>query len=167
MSDKYTAVWVSHTSITSFRACPRSYYLKHMYKDPKTGHKIKIMSAPLALGQAVHEALESLSVLKTNERFTVPLMNRFSDAWKKVTGKLGGFVDEDVELTYKRRGEEMMTKVYNHPGPISNLSVKITQDLPHFWLSEEEQIILDVESDVRLKGELKEVPVEEVQDWEK
>ncbi|MBT3419077.1 MAG: hypothetical protein HN726_03600 [Candidatus Magasanikbacteria bacterium] len=142
MSDKYTAVWVSHTSITSFRACPRSYYLKHMYKDPKTGHKIKIMSAPLALGQAVHEALESLSVLKTNERFTVPLMNRFSDAWKKVTGKLGGFVDEDVELTYKRRGEEMMTKVYNHPGPISNLSVKITQDLPHFWLSEEEQIIL-------------------------
>ena len=48
------------------------------------------------------------------------------------------------------------------------LGIKVKEpELEEEKISEEEQIILDVESDVRLKGELKEVPVEEVQDWEK
>lgn len=81
--DKYTAVWVSHSSISSFLDCPRSYYLKNVYKDPKSGHKIKLMSPPLALGQAVHDVVESLSGLKTDLRFRQPLMEKFEDAWKK------------------------------------------------------------------------------------
>ncbi|KKQ37796.1 MAG: hypothetical protein US54_C0025G0014, partial [Candidatus Roizmanbacteria bacterium GW2011_GWA2_37_7] len=44
--DKFSAVWVSHTSISDFLQCPYAYYLKHVYKDPKTGHKMKIMSPP-------------------------------------------------------------------------------------------------------------------------
>ena len=63
MADKYTAYWVSHSSINDFLKCPRAYFLKNVYKDPKTGRKIKLISPPLALGQAVHEVVESLSVL--------------------------------------------------------------------------------------------------------
>lgn len=140
--DKYSAIWVSHSSIGSFLECPRSYYLKNIYKDPKTGHKIKIMSPPLALGQAVHEVIESLSEIKTEDRFKEPLLEKFRRAWKKVGGKSGGFLDEETEYKYKTRGEEMMRRVTKNPGPVRELAVKINMELPYFWLSEEDNIIL-------------------------
>ncbi|MDA1316704.1 MAG: PD-(D/E)XK nuclease family protein [bacterium] len=140
--DKYSAVWVSHTSITDFLQCERAYELKHVYKDPKTNHKIKIMSAPLALGQAVHEVIESLSVLPVKDRFSTILMDRFDESWKKVTGKRGGFRDADSEEQYKKRGREMISRVTKNPGPIARRAVKIQGDLPHYFLSEEDNIIL-------------------------
>jgi hypothetical protein len=36
----------------------------------------------------------------------------------------------------------MLKRVEHHPGPIGKQAVKIQQDLPFFWLSEEENIIL-------------------------
>ncbi|MBD3250077.1 MAG: hypothetical protein GF381_00675 [Candidatus Pacebacteria bacterium] len=140
--DKYSAVWVSHTSISDFLNCPRAYYLNHRYKDPATGNKIQIMSPPLALGQAVHEVLESLSVLPTKDRLKKSLVERFHQVWQKVSGKKGGFFDETTEQKYKERGEEMLRKVMKNPGPIERLAVKIQQDLPHYWLSEDDGIIL-------------------------
>ncbi len=142
MSDKYTALWVSHSSISSFLECPQAYYLKNIYKDPKTGHKIKLMSPPLALGQAVHEVVESLSEIKTDLRFSEPLLDKFERAWKKVSGKNGGFFDKDTEYKYKTRGEEMIRRVIKNPGPLGELAVKINMDLPHYWLSEDDNIIL-------------------------
>ncbi len=142
MPDKYAATWVSHSSISDYLTCPRSYYLKNVYKDPKTGHKITVMSAPLALGQAVHNTLEALSELPRDKRFSTPLPERFATEWKKVSGKRGGFFSEASENKYRARGEAMIARVFNHPGPIGNLSVKIQKDLPNFWLSEEEEIIL-------------------------
>lgn len=140
--DKFSAVWVSHTSISDFLKCPRAYFLNNVYKDPGTGHKVKIMSPALALGQAVHEVVESLSVLPTDERFKEPLMNKFERAWKKVGGLKGGFHSEEQEIEYRRRGELMLQRVIKNPGPVGRLAVKIKQDLPYFWLSEEENIIL-------------------------
>lgn len=140
--DKYTALWLSHSSISAFLECPRSYFLKNVYKDPKTGHKIKLMSPPLALGQAVHEVVESLSELKTDLRFREPLMEKFERAWKKVSGKLGGFDNVDTEYKYKSRGEEMIRRVIKNPGPLGELAIKINMDLPQFWLSESDSIIL-------------------------
>lgn len=142
MSDKYTALWVSHSSISSFLECPRSYYLKNIYKDPKTGHKIKLMSPPLALGQAVHEVVESLSEIKTDLRFKESLLDKFDRAWKKVSGKNGGFLNKDDEFKYKTRGEDMIRRVIKNPGPLGELAVKINMDLPHYWLSESDNIIL-------------------------
>ena len=141
-SDKYSAVWVSHTSISDFLNCPRSYFLKHVYKDPVTNHKIKLMSPALALGQAVHEVLEGLSILPVNERFDVPLISKYETVWKKVAGKLGGFSNPETEQRYKVRGEEMLMRVTDHPGPLAHQAVKIKMDLPNYWLSEEENIIL-------------------------
>lgn len=142
MSDKYTALWVSHSSISTFLECPRAYYLKNIYKDPKTGHKIKLMSPPLALGQAVHEVIESLSEIKTDLRFSEPLLDKFERSWKKVSGKNGGFFDKDTEFKYKSRGEEMLRRVIKNPGPLGELAVKINMDLPYYWLSEDDNIIL-------------------------
>ncbi len=140
--DKYSAVWVSHTSINDFRQCPRAYFLKHVYKDPKTGHKMKIMTPPLALGQIVHEVIEQMSTLKTQDRFKKIPMDRYDELWKKVTGKKGGFFDRDTEDKYKRRGREMIARITKHPGPIAEKAVKIKESLPYYWLSEEENIIL-------------------------
>jgi ATP-dependent helicase/DNAse subunit B len=140
--DTYSAVWVSHTSISDYLKCPRAYYLKNVYKDPQTNHKIQIMSPALALGQSVHEVLENLSTLPTQERLRESLITRFQQVWKKVSGKRGGFTNPETEEKYMRRGENMLRRVMEHPGPITRLAVKIKQDLPSYWLSEVDNIRL-------------------------
>ena len=140
--DKYTATWVSHSSISDFLECPRAYYLKNVYKDSKTGHKIQVVSPPLALGQAVHEVIEALSVIPTNKRFNQDLQEKLDEAWKKIADKHGGFSDIDIEHRYRERGRAMIRRVQAHPGPLQNKAIKINMDLPYFWLSEEENIIL-------------------------
>lgn len=140
--DKFTATWVSYSSITDFLRCPRAYYLKHVYKDPKTGHKINLITPPLALGQATHEVFESLSELITEKRFEKPLTQRLNAAWEKVSGKKGGFLNSESEHIYKRRAEKIFQRIYRRPGPLKELEIKIKKDLPYFWLSEEDNIIL-------------------------
>ena len=140
--DKYTATWVSHSSIGDFLKCPRSYYLKNIYKDPKTNRKFQIINPYLALGQAVHEVVESLSVLPTKTRFIEPLLPKFEKAWEKVTLRKGGFFDPDTEYKFKSRGLAMLKRINDNPGPLANLAVKIDMDLPHYWLSEDDNIIL-------------------------
>ncbi len=141
-TDKYSAVWVSHSSISDFLRCPRAYYLKNIYRNPETGNKIKLMNPPLSLGQAVHEVVESLSVLPVKERFRESLLLKYNLAWQKISGKQGGFGDAGVEMDYKKRGEEMLKRLMDEPGPLKNLAVKIKQELPYFWLSPKDNIIL-------------------------
>lgn len=140
--DKYSAVWVSHSSIGDFLTCPRAYYLKNVYKDPRTGHKVQLMSPPLALGQAVHKVVESLSVLSTKDRFSEPLIPKFERIWQSLSGKKGGFESEEQERRYFERGKKMLKRVVDNPGPLNDLAVKINMDLPYYWLSEEDNIIL-------------------------
>ena len=140
--DKYAAIWVSHTSINDFSKCPRSYYLKNIYRDPKTNRRIKLMSPPLALGQAVHEVIETLSVLPVEKRFSEMLMDRYERAWENVRGKKGGFISSDSESQYKMQGREMIARLSKHPGPLARKAVKIKQELPNCWLSEEDNIII-------------------------
>ncbi len=142
MEDKYSAVWVSHTSMTDFLACPRAYYLKNIYKDPKSGHKVQLISPPLALGQVVHAVLEELSVLPAKDRFRESPVARFRQAWQKVSGRQGGFTDPIGEKKYYERGEKMIRRVAENPGPLARLAVKIKMELPWYWLSQEEGLIL-------------------------
>lgn len=142
MPDTYAATWVSHSSIADFIRCPRAYFLKNVYKDPRSGHKIQIMSAPLALGSAVHEVIESLSVLPVENRFATSLVEKFAGAWKKVSGKRGGFHTQEQEDRYRAEGEQMLRRVMQDPGPLKERAVKIKADLPHYWLSETDEIIL-------------------------
>lgn len=100
------------------------------------------MSPALALGSVVHEVLEELSVVASKDRFTESLLTKFDLAWEKVSGKKGGFFSAELEEKYRKRGKEMIERVISNPGPLKNLAVKIDMDLPYYWLSEEENIIL-------------------------
>ncbi len=144
MPDKFASstTWVSHTSLSDFLKCPRAYFLKNVYKDPKTGRKMQLMSPALALGQAVHEVIEAISLLPTQDRLQEPLLEIFERVWGKVSGERGGFLDLESEIGYKRRGEEMLSRIQKHPGPIVKPAVKISEELPQFWLSESESIRL-------------------------
>lgn len=142
--DKYKAVWLSHSSIADFLKCPRLYFLRNVYKDPRNNHKITIMTPPLALGQAIHDVFENISILPTEERFKIPLKKLLEKSWQKVSGKKGGFLDRNEEDDYVKRAEKMLDTVENNPGPLTKRAVKIKADgnLPYYWLSEEENIIL-------------------------
>ena len=144
MVDKYSATWVSHSSISDFLKCPRSYYLRNVYKDPKTGHKMTIVTPPLAMGQAVHEVIESLAVLPTEERLKISLVKKLDPIWLKITGKKGGFKTHSEEMIYKGRANQMLINLQEDPGPVARPAIKIksNMNLPNYWLNEEEGIIL-------------------------
>lgn len=142
MKDKYSAVWVSHSSMSDYLKCPRAYYLRNVYRDPKTNHKISLMAPALALGQTVHEVIECLSVLPVEDRFTTPLLDRFVKSWEKISGERGGFSSPEEEKKFRNRGEAMISRVIDNPGPLLKKTIKIRQELPYFWLSEDDNIIL-------------------------
>lgn len=142
--DKYSAVWVSHSSMGDFLKCPRAYFLHNIYKNPKTGKKMNIVNPALSLGQAVHEVVEGLADFKAEERFSGDLVQRFETAWKKVSGKKGGFQNPEEEAECKARGKAMIERVVKNPGPLKNKTVKLPEKemLPNYYLSEDENIIL-------------------------
>ena len=140
--DKYSAVWVSNSSMSDFHQCPRLYYLRNKYKDPVTRHKISIVNPSLTLGQAVHEVLEGLSVIPVEERFKKSLITKYDKIWDKFSGNMGGFTNSDEEQAVKERGKRMLYRVMENPGPLKNKAIKLKQELPNYYLSEEENIIL-------------------------
>ena len=101
MADKYSAVWVSHSSMGDFLKCPRLYYLHNVYKNPKTGKKINLVSPALSLGSAVHEVVEGLAEFPAEKRFENPagLLERFDGVWEKFSGKKGGFRSGESQAT--------------------------------------------------------------------
>lgn len=143
---KNTAIWVSHSSIGDFLACPRLYYIRHIYRNPATKNRVNIITPPLALGQTVHVVLESLSTKKAEERLQgESLMDAYNRAWEKVSGERGGFADATEEQAYKNRGAIMINRVMFHPGPLLNKAVKLVSPdslPPRFYLSEKDDIIL-------------------------
>ncbi len=138
-------LWISHSSIGDFLACPRAYYIKHVYKDPKTNNKVTLINPALALGQMVHQVLEALSIVKAEDRLKEPLIEQYNKAWLSITGELGGFSSPEQELEYKNRGAIMINRVMFHPGPIVNKAIKLVSPdslPPRFYLSKEEDILL-------------------------
>ncbi|OGZ63848.1 MAG: hypothetical protein A3A98_00990 [Candidatus Staskawiczbacteria bacterium RIFCSPLOWO2_01_FULL_40_39] len=146
IQDKYSALWVSHSSIGDFIKCPRAYYLHNIYRT-KDNRKINTVSPALSLGIAVHDTLENLANFKTEIRFNVPLEVAFEENWKKVSGKLGGFKSETEEAEAKERARNMVLRVQKNPGPLAKLTVKLrphANDMPpNFYLSEADNIILN------------------------
>lgn len=142
--DKYSAVWVSHSSMGDFLKCPRLYYLHNVYKDPQTGKKMNIVNPALSLGQAVHETLEGLVRFKVEDRLDQPIFDHYEKAWEKVSGKKGGFVNKEQEEESKERGKEMIERVMKNPGPLAKRTVKLKEGNmpPNFYISEKENIIL-------------------------
>ena len=142
MKDKYTATWLSYSTISDYLKCPRAYYLKNIYRDPKTNRKITLIQPALALGQTVHEIIDTLSLLPVEKRLEVPLTHILEEKWKSITGKLGGFRDSQEEELYKKRGALMVKRIMDNPGPVLKKAIKLRDSLPWYWLSEEDNLIL-------------------------
>lgn len=140
--DKYKALWLSHSSISDFLKCSRCYFLNNVYKNPETGHKISVTNPHLALGQAVHDVLESLYDLPVDKRFDIPLKVLYEVKWRKVSGLQGGFKSEEQEREFKARGLNMLENVQRKPGPVGEKAIKINQDLPSYCFSVEQEIML-------------------------
>lgn len=116
-----------------------------MYKDPRTGHKVSMVSPHMSLGVAVHEVLEGLAEFPADTRMGRDLLALYESEWKKVTGKKGGFVSPDEEQEFKARGTVMLEKVAGDPRFLVNKCIKLKRDtMPcNFYLSEEHNIILN------------------------
>lgn len=139
---KYSAIWVSHSSMGDFLKCPRAYYLHNMYKDPKTGRKISTVSPALSLGVAVHNVLEPLALIRAEDRHKQPLMELYDTEWKKVNGKVGGFTDQDEERVAYERGKSMIERIQKNFEPLSKKAIRLKGELPSMTLSEDGGIIL-------------------------
>lgn len=126
--DKYSAVWVSHSSMGDFLKCRRLYYLHNMYKNPKTNAKISLVSPHMSLGIAVHEVLEGLGDYKSEERMNRDLLADYENAWKKVTGRKGGFKTPEEEAEFKARGKRMIENVIKDPRMLPNKIVKLPRE---------------------------------------
>lgn len=144
-NDKYSAIWVSHSSIGNFLKCPRLYFLSNMYKDPLTNRKLAIVNPHFSLGSAVHEVLEGLGELAAFERMSVDLIGNFEKKWQDVSGKKGGFTTTEEEKSYFDRGKKMIEMVVKNPRFLVNKCVKLPKNKmnPNFYLSESENIILN------------------------
>lgn len=144
--DTFGAVWVSHSSMGDFLKCPRAYYLHNVYKDPKTRRKINVTSPALALGVSVHEVVEGLGRYSADKRSAVPMLAQFEEAWKKVSGKKGGFTDASQEAESKARGIAMIERVARNLGPLAQKTVKLKEGTggmpPNMFLTDEDDIIL-------------------------
>ncbi len=139
---KYKAVWVSHSSMGDFLKCPRLYYLSNIYRDPKTKNKISIVNSHMVLGLTVHNVLESLLNFPSKERFKNSLLEKFEKEWNQFPKIEEIFEDQDQIDNFKELGISMIKRVEESPNPLDNKAVKIKDDLPHFWLSEKENIVL-------------------------
>lgn len=145
MPDKYTAVWVSHSSMSDFLKCPRLYYLRNVYKDPKTDHKMNIVTPAMSLGVSVHNVLEGLANFKAEERLSRDLLSEFETQWENVSGIKGGFQSDEEEKEYKERGINMIKNVIADPRFLGNKIIKLPREKmnPNFYLSEDNNIILN------------------------
>ena len=135
-------LWISYSGIRLYDQCPRAYELRYLYRNPKTGNRVQIVSPFLSLGSAVHQTIEGIANLPVQNRFSTPLTDRYDEIWKQFKGKAGGFPTDELEREFYQRGRDMIVRVEKDPGPVKNKAIRISMDLPAFWLSESDQIKL-------------------------
>lgn len=101
------ALYLSYTSLNDFIKCPRSYYLKNIYRNPKNGFKLQIASPYLTLGATVHDTIKWF--LECDEKPSqAKVMKKFRNFWLKYSGKKGGFSSKEEEASFGNRGLSMM-----------------------------------------------------------
>ncbi len=128
-------IWVSHSSINDFNNCPRLYFFKSIYRNPKTGNRVQLVNPYLSLGSAVHDTIDEVINLPLSKRTKTPLTKNYQKVWKKYSGKRGGFVSKKQESEFKKRGGKMVKKV-EISGLLNRKSLKKSDNLPRADLSE-------------------------------
>ena len=101
------ALYLSYTSLNDFIKCPKSYYLKNIYRNPKNGFKMQIASPYLTLGATVHDTIKWFLECE-DKPVKDQVMDKFRNFWLKYSGKRGGFTSKEEEVTFGNRGLSMM-----------------------------------------------------------
>jgi len=134
-------LWISHSAISDFERCPRLYYLRNLYRDPKTNHRVQIVDPYLTLGMVVHRTIEEISKLPEEKRLDALLVERFERRWQFYAGKKGGFVSLEEEESFKKRGLGMIKK-FENSRIVKNQNYRLGEELPKVRLFREEDLIL-------------------------
>ena len=107
------AIFVSYTSLSDFLKCPRSYFLKNIYRNPETNNRIQIASPYLSLGSTVHDAIK-WHIEMEGQLTSEQLEAKFRNLWLKYTGKRGGFSSKEEEATFGKRGLLMLENFFKN-----------------------------------------------------
>lgn len=109
------ALFISYTGLKDFLRCPRSFYLKNRYRNPETGNRIQVASAPMTLGSLVHDAIKWY--LQTNRLATQEdIIKQYRNHWLKYRGKRGGFSSLQEEGDFGKRGLQMLDNFFKNKG---------------------------------------------------
>lgn len=107
------ALFISNTALKDFQKCPRAYYLKNRYRDPKTGYRLQVVSAPMTLGSLVHDAIKWF--LQTNRLASQEeVIKKYRNHWLKYRGKRGGFKSNEEEAVYGKKGLQMLDNFFDN-----------------------------------------------------
>lgn len=106
-------LFISFTSLKDFLRCPRSYYLKNIYHDSRTGNRIQIASPYLSLGSTVHDAIKWFLQMQ-GQVTQKQLEDKFRNLWIKYRGKNGGFESREQEGDFGRRGLKMLENFFKN-----------------------------------------------------
>ena len=106
------AVFISPSSISDFKSCPKLYYFRNVYRSPKTGLKIALVNPKLTLGQVVHGTLHRFLYSNLTFKTKEQLFNIFEALWKESAGEKGGFSSSLEEKEIKDRGLKMLERFF-------------------------------------------------------
>jgi len=136
-------IFISPSSISAFKSCPKAYYYQQIYKNPKTGLKIQVINPKLALGSVIHDTLGQFlhtpGVVKEKDQ----LLNILTRYWNNISGKKGGFLSAEEENQFKDRALKMLETFWANQHFKSTDPVKMP-DFPK----------LDLGDDLTLTGKL-------------
>lgn len=107
------ALFISYTGLKDYSRCPRSFYLKNIYRDPKTGYKLQIASPYMTLGALVHDVIKwylAMDGQVTHDQ----LIQKYRNLWLKYRGKRGGFASREDEASFGKRGLQILDYFYKN-----------------------------------------------------
>ncbi|MBU0999966.1 PD-(D/E)XK nuclease family protein [Patescibacteria group bacterium] len=127
------ALWVSYTGLKDFTNCPRSYYLKNRYRDPKSGYRLQIAASAMTLGSLVHDAIKWYLQTGRTASFD-EVIKLYRNRWLKYQGKRGGFATRKEEGDFGKRGLDMLDNFYKNKGILEkNIPA---YDFLRYWLDD-------------------------------
>ncbi len=111
------AIFLSYTSLNDFAKCPRTYYLKNVYRDPRNNYKLQIASPYLTLGSVVHDTINWY--IDSSQRPTPEqAVCQYRNFWQKYRGRRGGFTTLEDEASFGKRGLLMLDNFLQHAGDL-------------------------------------------------
>lgn len=135
-------IFISYTSLSDFLKCPRSYYLKNIYRNNRVLGKdeeehepfrIQLASPHLTLGSTVHDGVKWFLDME-GRASEEQLVQKFRNLWLKFRGKRGGFGTKEDEANFGKRGLSILKNFYKNYQVLGKSALTIS--FPKYSLGE-------------------------------